>query len=96
MLVRHATLARYLPSILQRGLLCSKSKGRLKVVWLHTPNKTTWATLHTVRRHGGRVEAGGVAEPVAGAARAGRQQVGVRGGQQDDHGAVSLLQDRAS
>jgi hypothetical protein len=57
MLVRHATLARNLPSILQHGLLCSKSKGRLKVVWLHTPNKTSWAALHTVRRHGGRVEA---------------------------------------
>jgi hypothetical protein len=26
------------------------------VVWLHAPGKTSWAILHTVRRHGGRVE----------------------------------------
>ena len=57
MRLRHATIARNLPSVLRNGLLCSKSKGRLKVVWLHTPNKTSWAALHTVRRHGGRVEA---------------------------------------
>ena len=57
MLLRHATLVRNLPSILKGGLLCSKSQGRLKVVWLHTPNKSSWATLHTVKRHGGRVEA---------------------------------------
>ncbi len=57
MWLRHATVVRNLPSILKSGLLCSKSKGRLKVVWLHTSNKTTWATLHTVRRRGGRVEA---------------------------------------
>ncbi len=57
MKLRHATIVRRLPSILQRGLLCSRSRGRRKVVWLHTPNKTGWATLHTVKRHGGRVEA---------------------------------------
>jgi hypothetical protein len=28
----------------------------LAVVWLHCPTKTAWATLHTVKRHGGRVE----------------------------------------
>jgi hypothetical protein len=56
MLLRHATLARNLPSILRAGLLCSKSRGKLPVVWLHTPAKSAWATLHTVRRHGGRVE----------------------------------------
>ncbi len=56
MRLRHATLARNLPSILKGGLLCSKSKGRLKVVWLHTPHKSSWAALHTVRRHGGRIE----------------------------------------
>jgi hypothetical protein len=57
MLLRHATLLRNLPSIERRGLLCSKSKGRLPVVWLHTPAKSTWALLHTIRRHGGRAEA---------------------------------------
>jgi hypothetical protein len=56
-LLRHATLLRNLPSIERRGLLCSKSKGRLPVVWFHTPGKSTWALLHTIRRHGGRAEA---------------------------------------
>ena len=57
MILYHATLKSRLPSILRHGLLCSKSKGRLKVVWLHTSNKSSWAALHTVKRHGGRVEA---------------------------------------
>jgi hypothetical protein len=55
MILRHATLKGRLPSILRHGLLCSKSTGRLKVVWLHSPAASTWATIHTVRRHGGRV-----------------------------------------
>jgi hypothetical protein len=37
-------------------LLCSKAKGRRKVVWLHTPAKSTGGVIHTVRRHGGRVQ----------------------------------------
>ena len=57
MLLRHATLARNLPGIERRGLLCGKSKGRLPVVWLHTPAKSFWAALHTIKRHGGRAEA---------------------------------------
>ncbi len=57
MLVRHATLIRNLPGIERRGLLTSKSQGKLPVVWLHTPAKSFWATLHTVKRHGGRAEA---------------------------------------
>ncbi len=56
MLVRHATPRRNLPGIERRGLLCRKSLGKLKVVWLHAPGKTAWALLHTVRRHGGRIE----------------------------------------
>ena len=56
MLIRHATLRRNLPSIGSRGLLCSKSQGKMQVVWLHSPTATPWAALHTVRRHGGRVE----------------------------------------
>jgi len=44
------------PAINRAGLLASKSKGRLAVVWLHAPGKTAWAALHTVKRHGGRVE----------------------------------------
>jgi hypothetical protein len=57
MLLRHATLIRNLPGIERRGLLCSKSKGKLAVVWLHTAAKTSWAFLHTIKRHGGRAEA---------------------------------------
>jgi hypothetical protein len=56
MLLRHATPARNLPAICRDGLLCSKSRGRLPVIWLHTAAKTAWAMLHTVRRHGGRAE----------------------------------------
>jgi len=50
-------LLRNLPGIERRGLLCCKSQGRLPVVWLHTPAKSFWATLHTLRRHGDRAEA---------------------------------------
>ncbi len=62
MLLRHATPARNLPSICRRGLLCSKSQGRLKVVWLHSPAKSAWTVLHTVRRHGGHVEGVAIVE----------------------------------
>ena len=54
--LRHATPRRNGPGIHRAGLLASKSKGRLAVVWLHAPGKTAWAALHTVKRHGGRVE----------------------------------------
>jgi len=56
MLLRHATPRKNQPSIDELGLLCSKSQGRRKVVWLHTRNKSAWAAIHSVRRHGGRVE----------------------------------------
>src|SRR5262245_66481653 len=56
MLLRYATLRRFLPGIERHGLLCGKSLGKLKVVWLHAPSKTAWALLHTVRRHGRRIE----------------------------------------
>jgi hypothetical protein len=61
-LLRHATPARNLHSIGQAGLLTSKSQGRLPVVWLHSSGKTAWATLHTIRRHGGRIEGVAVIE----------------------------------
>ncbi|MGH7224980.1 MAG: hypothetical protein ACRELF_17295, partial [Gemmataceae bacterium] len=54
--LRHATPERNLASILKRGLLVSKSKGKRKAVWLHATAKTSWAVLHTIRRHGGTVE----------------------------------------
>jgi hypothetical protein len=56
MLLRHATPKRNLESIQKTGLLCSKSLGKLAVCWLHAATKTAWAALHTVKRHGGRVE----------------------------------------
>jgi hypothetical protein len=59
MLVRHATPARNLNSILRGGLLCSKSQGRLPVVWVCSPTHSSWAVLHVIRRHGGRVAVGG-------------------------------------
>ena len=56
MLLRHATPLRNLRSIQRAGLLCSRSQGRLPVVWLHSPALSRWAGLHTVERHGGRVQ----------------------------------------
>jgi hypothetical protein len=44
------------------GQLLLREKGRLPVVWLHAPSKTPWAMLHTVKRHGGRIEAVAVIE----------------------------------
>jgi hypothetical protein len=62
MLLRHATPARNLSSINALGLLCSKSQGKLPVVWLHSPAKSAWAMLHTVKRHGGRIESVAIVE----------------------------------
>src|SRR4051812_9436029 len=54
--LRHATPNRNLFPIIDDGLLCAKAEGRRKVVWLHAPAKTSWAMIHTVGRHGGRIE----------------------------------------
>jgi hypothetical protein len=56
MRLRHGTPARNLNSILRAGLLCSKSQGKLPVVWLCSPCKSRWALLHAIKRHGGRAE----------------------------------------
>ena len=56
MLLRHATPDKNLFPIIDDGLLCSKAKGRRKVIWLHAPAKSSWALIHTVSRHGGKVE----------------------------------------
>jgi hypothetical protein len=56
MRLRHATLKPNLPSIDKHGLLCSKSEGKKKVVWLHIASRSAWAAVHTVRRHGNRIE----------------------------------------
>ena len=52
----HATPARNLNSILRLGLLCSYSRGKLPAVWACSPARSSWAVLHVIRRHGGRVE----------------------------------------
>jgi hypothetical protein len=52
----HATPVRNLASILRDGILTAKSQGRYKAVWLHDRGRRHWAALHTVRRHGGRIE----------------------------------------
>ncbi len=56
MKLRHSTPSRNLDSINEQGLLTSKSKGKLAVVWLHSPSRSAWATLHVSRRHRVRVE----------------------------------------
>jgi hypothetical protein len=56
MLLRHATPARNLAGILRCGLLTAKSRGKLPAVWLVSPGKSSWAVLHVIKRHGGRVE----------------------------------------
>ena len=56
MLLRHATPARNVAGILRAGLITGKSRGRLAAVWLCSAAKSSWAVLHTIKRHGGRVE----------------------------------------
>lgn len=57
MKVRHTTARRNLAGILRHGLLTARSKGRLPAVWFHSAAWSSWAAMHTVRRHGGRIEA---------------------------------------
>jgi hypothetical protein len=38
------------------GLLTARSRGALKSVWLCEAGRKHWSCLHTVRRHGGRIE----------------------------------------
>jgi hypothetical protein len=56
LILRHATPGRNLNSILKAGLLTAKSKGKMPAVWLCSAAKSSWAVLHTIKRHGGRVE----------------------------------------
>ena len=41
---RRPTLKGRLASLLRHGLLCSKSRGRLQAVWLHSPAASTFLT----------------------------------------------------
>jgi hypothetical protein len=56
MIQRHATPARNLAGILRYGLLTGRSQGKLPAVWLCSPSKSSWAVLHVIKRHGGKVE----------------------------------------
>jgi hypothetical protein len=56
MLLRHASPLRNLASIQRFGLLTNKSRGKLPVIWLHAASKSAWAMLHSVKRHGGKVQ----------------------------------------
>ena len=56
MILRHSTPRKNLASIVAHGLLTSKSQGKLKAVWLCSPERTSWAVLHVAKRHGARVE----------------------------------------
>jgi hypothetical protein len=49
--LQHATPRRNRPSIDELGLLTSRSRGKLKVVWLHSPGNTLWAVEHVAARH---------------------------------------------
>jgi hypothetical protein len=53
---------RNLAGIVRAGLLTSKTQGKLPVVRLCSPSRSTWAILHTIKRHGGRVESTAVLE----------------------------------
>jgi hypothetical protein len=54
--LRHATPVKNLLSIIDNGLLAEQALGKLKAVWLHSPDRSSWAVIHTVKRHGGRVQ----------------------------------------
>ena len=62
MLIRHATPKKNLPGIQKAGLLTSKSRGKLPVIWFHTAGKSAWAVLHVAARHKCRVEGTAVLE----------------------------------
>lgn len=48
----HATPAKNVDSIIRKGLLAEKSKGRKKTVWLTQLSRREWACKHVRIRHG--------------------------------------------
>ena len=54
----HATTRQNLASIQAQGLLVSKAdpKARIKGIWLHTTSQSTWAVVHTQRKHKAQLE----------------------------------------
>lgn len=49
--LRHASPRRNVASIHENGILPWLAKGRLRVVWLHSPAQTDWAVAHVAKRH---------------------------------------------
>ena len=47
----HATLKSNLDSIRENGINPEFSKGKDKVIWLHTASRTHWAIAHVQKRH---------------------------------------------
>lgn len=56
MIMYHYTLRRYLPSILERGLLISKSRKGRKAVWLVKSQMGAWACSHVLKKRMGGVD----------------------------------------
>jgi hypothetical protein len=56
-MLNHATTACRLRCIRRRGLLISKADPSAKIrgIWLHSPALSSWAVLHTQRKHGARL-----------------------------------------
>lgn len=52
----HTTLVDNLPGIYSRGILTAMSQGKMRAVWVHALEQRSWAFLHTIKRHGGRIE----------------------------------------
>lgn len=52
----HVTPGRNRSSIERRGILASKSKGKLRAVWLVDEARLAWAVLHVHKRHKVKVE----------------------------------------
>jgi hypothetical protein len=50
-LLAHATPVRNLRSIGAFGLSPAFARGRLPVVWLHSPSRSRWALPHVAARH---------------------------------------------
>ncbi len=50
-LLAHATLLPRLASIYRWGINPAYARGRLPVVWLHSPGRSAWASAHVAERH---------------------------------------------
>lgn len=52
----HCTIRLHKHSIEEHGVCTRYSQGKMPVVWVCTEQRLEWAFLHTVRRHGGKIE----------------------------------------